>query len=80
MTSSHPVVASPPGWHYHHAGDEHGTLTPADPAVEPLAVGDIVVLVPSHVDTTVNLHDVFLVARSGHVGETWPITARGRVN
>jgi D-serine deaminase-like pyridoxal phosphate-dependent protein len=36
-------------------------------------------LIPSHCDTTINLHDVYYVARSGHVVGVWPIAARGRV-
>jgi D-serine deaminase-like pyridoxal phosphate-dependent protein len=37
-------------------------------------------LVPSHCDTTVNLHDNFLVVRDGRVQAIWTIAARGRVS
>jgi len=71
-------VAAPDGWSYHHAGDEHGILTPV-PGTPPLAVGDRVVLIPSHIDTTINLHDELHAARGDEIAETWAISARGRV-
>jgi D-serine deaminase-like pyridoxal phosphate-dependent protein len=68
------------GWVYHHAGDEHGVLTPAGgPKPRDLAVGDRVELIPSHIDTTVNLHDTLYAHRGGMVEEVWPVAARGRV-
>ena len=39
----------------------------------------MVELVPSHCDTTMNLHDVYYVAPRGRVVGIWPIAARGRV-
>ena len=57
-------------------GDEHGQLTFAGEA--PLKVGDKAMLLPSHCDTTVNLHDRFIVTRKGEVEEVWEIAARGR--
>jgi D-serine deaminase-like pyridoxal phosphate-dependent protein len=68
-----------PGWTYHHAGDEHGLLTPTGAERRALKVGDRVALLPSHIDTTINLHDVLYAHRGGVVEETWPVTARGRV-
>jgi D-serine deaminase-like pyridoxal phosphate-dependent protein len=60
-------------------GDEHGRLeSPDDDALPPL--GSVVQLVPSHCDTTVNLHDNFLVVRDGRVQAIWSIAARGRVS
>ena len=35
-------------------------------------------LIPSHCDTTINLHDVYYVTRGGYVVAVWPIAARGR--
>jgi D-serine deaminase-like pyridoxal phosphate-dependent protein len=58
-------------------GDEHGKLTFESGC--PLALGDRVELIPSHCDTTVNLHDVYYVTRGGYVVAVWPIAARGRV-
>jgi D-serine deaminase-like pyridoxal phosphate-dependent protein len=69
-----------PGWSYHHAGDEHGTLTPTgDPGRRELAVGDRVTLLPSHIDTTVNLHDVLYAHRGGQIEAVWAVAARGKV-
>lgn len=75
------------GWSYRHGGDEHGILTRAphaphamrDAAAE-LAVGARVALLPSHCDTTINLHDVIHAVRGGVVEEVWPVAARGRVD
>lgn len=74
------LVADPPGWTYDHAGDEHGILTSdrSDGARE-LRVGDRVALLPSHIDTTVNLHDVLYAHRRGELAASWTIAARGKV-
>jgi D-serine deaminase-like pyridoxal phosphate-dependent protein len=70
----------PPGWTYHHAGDEHGMLTTVEvQGGSRLAVGDRVTLMPSHIDTTINLHDVMHAHRKGAVEAIWAITARGKV-
>ena len=69
-----------PGWSYHHAGDEHGVLTPTgEDGRRVLNVGDRVALLPSHIDTTINLHDVLYAHRGGVIEETWPVAARGKV-
>jgi D-serine deaminase-like pyridoxal phosphate-dependent protein len=44
-----------------------------------LNVGDIVSLLPSHICTTINLHDVLVGVRNGVVEAVWPIEARGHV-
>jgi D-serine deaminase-like pyridoxal phosphate-dependent protein len=73
-------TADCPGWSYHHAGDEHGTLTPTgEPGRRDLRVGDRVTLLPSHIDTTVNLHDVLYAHRDGQIEAAWRVLARGRV-
>ena len=41
-------------------------------------MGDKVTLLPSHCDTTVNLHDRFIVTRGDEVEGVWEIAARGR--
>lgn len=58
-------------------GDEHGEV--AFDGGNPLALGDKVEIIPSHCDTTINLHDVYYVTRDGWVVAVWPIAARGRV-
>jgi D-serine deaminase-like pyridoxal phosphate-dependent protein len=55
--------------------DEHATITvPADSRLGP---GDPIAMWPSHVDPTINLHDVFYVVEDGKVVDVWPIEARG---
>jgi D-serine deaminase-like pyridoxal phosphate-dependent protein len=55
--------------------DEHATISiPADSDIK---VGDHIRLWPSHVDPTVNLHDVFYVLDGDAVLDVWPIVARG---
>ena len=73
------VLHDVPGWRYHHAGDEHGVLTPAGEERRSIKVGDRVAIVPSHIDTTINLHDVMHAHRGGMVDEVWRVTARGMV-
>ncbi len=68
------------GWSYHNAGDEHGTLTLTTSAARrELSIGDRVTLVPSHIDTTINLHDVIYAQRNGRVEQEWAVAARGKV-
>ena len=57
--------------------DEHGVLN-LGPNANKVKVGDIVELYPSHICTTVNLHDKFYVIRKGEVEAIWPINARSR--
>jgi len=73
-------LADAPGWTYQHAGDEHGKLTPTgDPDRLELNVGDRVRLIPSHIDPTINLHDVMYAHRGGRIEAEWPVSARGKV-
>lgn len=58
-------------------GDEHGLVT--FETGNPLAIGDKIELLPSHCDTTINLHDLYYVHRDGRVVAVWPIAARGRL-
>jgi D-serine deaminase-like pyridoxal phosphate-dependent protein len=46
-----------------------GTSTPA--------LGDKLLLIPSHCDPTFNLHDTLVAVRGGVVECLWPIAARG---
>jgi D-serine deaminase-like pyridoxal phosphate-dependent protein len=55
--------------------DEHATIAlPPDSAV---AVGGRIELWPSHIDPTINLHDVLYAIDGEDVVEVWPIAARG---
>jgi D-serine deaminase-like pyridoxal phosphate-dependent protein len=75
-----PEVEGRPGVVYRRGSDEHGSLI-VDPAAldRPLEVGDVITLLPSHICTTINLHDVMVGVRGGVVEAIWPIEARGHV-
>ncbi|NJN19750.1 MAG: DSD1 family PLP-dependent enzyme [Oscillochloris sp.] len=66
------------GVRYRPAGDEHGILEWDDPAWAGPAIGEQVALVPSHIDTTVNLYNAYHVRHSDGRVESWPIVGRGR--
>lgn len=55
--------------------DEHATITlPPESTIRP---GDRIALWPSHIDPTINLHDVLYAVEGDEVVEMWPIAARG---
>jgi len=55
--------------------DEHATITlPSESAVRP---GDRIELWPSHIDPTINLHDVLYAVNEDGSVEVWPVSARG---
>ena len=72
--SGMPVVKGRPELEYAPKGDEHGGVRGAR-----LVPGDRIEIVPSHCDTTVNLHDRYVCVRKGVVEAVWPIEARGRI-
>jgi D-serine deaminase-like pyridoxal phosphate-dependent protein len=72
-----PRPANAPGLEVIHLSEEHGVLRSAKPGPEP-KVGDKIELIPSHVCTTVNLHDTFYALRSDSLEAVWPIAARGK--
>jgi D-serine deaminase-like pyridoxal phosphate-dependent protein len=55
--------------------DEHTII--AIPAASKIKVGDRLALVPSHIDPTMNLHDVVYALDGDNVVGVWPIAARG---
>ncbi|MBA3992651.1 MAG: alanine racemase [Cyanobacteria bacterium DS2.3.42] len=63
---------------YRPAGDEHGILESSTESIA-LNIGDRVELIPSHIDTTVNLHDYYYCHRSGKIENVWRLEARGKV-
>ncbi|HEX2570484.1 MAG TPA: DSD1 family PLP-dependent enzyme [Polyangia bacterium] len=73
-----PLVHGTDGARYVFAGDEHGRIH-HEATPNPPRVGDKLLLVPSHCDTTINLHDVYYVVRDGRLEDVWPIAARGQV-
>jgi D-serine deaminase-like pyridoxal phosphate-dependent protein len=70
-----------PGITYRPGGDEHGILTGKNGSLvsASLHVGDRIKLIPSHIDTTINLHDVYYAHRAGRLVAIWPVAARGKV-
>ena len=58
-------------------GDEHGSLRWE--SGQELSIGDRVEMIPSHIDPTINLHDIYYAHRNGVIEEIWPVAARGKV-
>jgi D-serine deaminase-like pyridoxal phosphate-dependent protein len=67
------------GYEYGVLGDEHGSLKWEEGKTAELRIGDRVEMVPSHIDPTVNLHDVYYAHRKGVIEEIWPVDTRGCV-
>jgi len=67
-----------PDWTYRPAGDEYGIVETVSGTID-LVPGDRVELVPSHIDTTVAMHDSFNVVRGDEFVGVWPVAARGKV-
>lgn len=69
-----------PGVKYRSAGDEHGILEAIAPeGAVTVDIGEKILFVPSHIDTTVNLHDNYFCVRAGKLEDIWRISARGKV-
>jgi D-serine deaminase-like pyridoxal phosphate-dependent protein len=66
-----------PGWTVSNLSDEHTVLHRAEGRL--LKLGEKVLLVPSHCDPTVNLHDWLVAVRQDTVEGLWPVEARGAV-
>ncbi len=80
--SGMPEVQGVSGIQYRPGGDEHGILTPAQESSltqVPFAIGDRVALIPSHIDTTINLHDSYYGYREGIIEDIWAVATRGKV-
>ena len=77
MTKDHgnPMVRGTEGATVTSLNDEHATI--ALPPESTIQIGDLVELLPSHIDPTINLHDVFYVVEGEQVIDVWPIAARG---
>jgi D-serine deaminase-like pyridoxal phosphate-dependent protein len=77
MTKDHglPSVRGIAGAMVTSLNDEHATIEiPSDSSVQ---IGDLIELLPSHIDPTINLHDVFYVVEQDRVIDVWPIAGRG---
>ena len=57
--------------------EEHGHLAAGESSIEP---GSKIEIVPSHNDTTINLHSEYYVVRGDEVIATWPIEGCARVS
>ena len=71
-----------PGVTYRPGGDEHGILTWHEDTHVPsdrLDVGERIAFIPSHIDTTINLHDTYYACRNGKIEAIWPVATRGKV-
>ena len=60
------------------AGDEHGKIDLRTANRRP-SIGDRLMVIPGHCDTTVNLHNDYVVIKNHHVIDIWKIDARGCV-
>jgi D-serine deaminase-like pyridoxal phosphate-dependent protein len=79
IESGMPEAKNLPGVKYRPGGDEHGLLSWDENSGVKLEVGDRIEMIPSHIDTTVNLHDYYYAYRDGQIVAIWPISARGKV-
>jgi len=75
MGPAHPAFE---GWRVRNVSDEHTVLMRTSDAT-PIKIGDKALLVPSHCDPTVNLHEWIIATRKGRVEAVWPIDARGKI-
>jgi D-serine deaminase-like pyridoxal phosphate-dependent protein len=62
---------------YEWRGDEHGQIVFPAGTVR-FGLGDVLELVVSHCDPTVNLFDVLYVTRNNIVTDVWPVDMRGK--
>jgi D-serine deaminase-like pyridoxal phosphate-dependent protein len=66
------------GWQVRGVSDEHTVLERIGDGPD-LALGDKPLLIPGHIDPTVNLHEWIVAVRNERVEQVWPIEARGAV-
>lgn len=78
-TDSGPARPTFDGWHVHGVSDEHTVLTRVDDEGPTIHLGAKALLIPSHCDPTVNLHDWIVAIRKNRVEDVWRIDARGAV-
>jgi D-serine deaminase-like pyridoxal phosphate-dependent protein len=75
-----PEITGRAGVTYLRGSDEHGSLGVDPGALErPLVVGDTVWIIPSHVCTTINLHNQLVGVRNSVVETVFDVSARGCV-
>ncbi len=82
IDSDMPEPQGLPGVTYRPGGDEHGILTWLESPQFPggkLEVGERIAFIPSHIDTTINLHDTYYAHRNGKLEAIWSVATRGKV-
>lgn len=72
--AGHPQVIGADAYAF--AGDEHGIIDLGGRSGGP-TIGDRLWIIPGHCDTTVNLHDRYVVVEYERVVDIWPVNARG---
>jgi D-serine deaminase-like pyridoxal phosphate-dependent protein len=72
------VVLGEPEMVFDRASEEHGIIRVND-RCRALEIGDQLRIIPNHVCTTVNMHDIAYGVRGEIVVCDWPITGRGKV-
>ena len=77
-TDSGPALPAFAGWQVSGVSDEHTVLERYGVGPD-LSLGDKPLLIPGHIDPTVNLHDWIVAVRGGRVEAVWPIDARGAI-
>ena len=78
LESGLPEVKDLPGAKFVSFWEEHGKVALEEPSLGP-KIGDKVEVFPSHVCTTVNLHDRYFALEDDQVVAVWEIDARGRL-
>jgi D-serine deaminase-like pyridoxal phosphate-dependent protein len=73
-----PLVVGVPGATVVKLAEEHGKIELANPAEVALEPGDKLELLPTHGDTTINLHERYYALRAGRLEVVWEIPARGK--
>ncbi len=90
VDAGHKALSSDSGWpvcldlegaSYRAGGDEHGILDLPPDGRRP-ELGETLLFLPSHCDTTINLYDAYHAVRGGMeegvLEAVWPVAARGR--
>jgi D-serine deaminase-like pyridoxal phosphate-dependent protein len=77
-TDSGPALPAFAGWQVRGVSDEHTVLEHNGTGPD-LLLGDKALLIPGHIDPTVNLHDWIVAVRADRVEAVWPIEARGAI-
>jgi D-serine deaminase-like pyridoxal phosphate-dependent protein len=72
---THGLFPDRPDWTMSKMNEEHGYIRNGSPA----RIGEKVWVIPSHVCTTVNMHDELSYGRDGRVEGSFRVAARGRV-